>query len=409
MMTKSSHRRWVAWVALCLVILTAGAGVAACGGSSAGPAASPSLIPFAAPTATPSATPSASPSTTPAPVSKVDVRGSLLVVRTDRPKRWAVWRITPRIASQTRLVLLSFKPATATANPSGTRVAYMSTTEARPRIAIVDAATGATREIKTAGHGFKHLNGLVWTSDTTLLAVESADSPFYATSTGTGPITAFRGITAGGWSVAPRADRLINETATTLQAPTEANGYVLIVREDVFLAQLRQGESAHVILSSTYEAPAARQDFASPMLSPNGRLLLTAMTGSDVRATYHLRDLSGTLYFSRFTPTNFVAAWSSDSNVVAIAGQTMKPDASGDYGTVWIYHVDAHTFTTLRPGRSQSGAETYPSSLGWSRSGDLVIGLMGSGRHAPQVLVAPKGKQSGLTNVTTGSLPVWVK
>jgi hypothetical protein len=396
---------WIAGFVLCLIVATAGAGFAACGGSSAGP------------TGSPSANPSTSASPTSAPLTRLAVRGSLLVVRKDGPDRWAVWRVTPGDASQTRICALPFRPTSATVSPSGARVAYLSYySNTGAHIVVVDAGARTARDVSLTGHKVKTVGQITWVSDTTLLVAAnaslgsySATDRLYTVSANTGRVSAFGGIVGTEPSAAPGADRLVYVMLKEVQRATVVNGYLVILHEEVILAGLRPTGPGRVILTSTYEAPAARQDFNFPLLSPNGRLLLTAETGSDVSTRYQLRDLQGTLYFSRLAPNNFTAAWSQDSRMIAMGSMRLASDAAEGTAVVWIYHADSRHLTKLLPGGRLSNTYVYPTSLGWSRWGDLVIGLMGSGRHAPQVLVAPKGKQSGLTSVTTGSLPVWVK
>jgi hypothetical protein len=381
------------------VALLAAALLAACGGSSGDSTSAPSAMPSAAASLSSSS-----------PVAALDVPGSLLVVRKDESRRWAVWRVTPGDASQSRFCALPTEPYSVAVSPGGARAAYLSLSFG-PAFTTVDLPSGAVHRVSLARLGVKGVDRATWISDSELVVSGSRDDAYgwpetdrlYVVSADTGRARAFRGLRGTEPSAAPNVGTLVYASLRTLSPGTAAYGNAALVREDLRTLRIRGTHAPGQMATDTYRVYAAYRAFANPFVSPDGRHVLSAITGSDVSAIYELRGKDG-FYFSFNAPATPLAAWSRDSDQVAFYGMDVLHDWGGG-SRVWVLDLPGSTLTSM-PLDPKLGSG-FVDSLSWSAGGDLVIGVTGSGDKPGRVLVARGGDLAAPVTVTAGSLPVW--
>ena len=376
--------------------------LAACGGSSGGSSSAPSASASAA-----------APFSSSSPVAVLDVPGSLAVVRKDGPGRFGVWRVTPSEASQTRVCALPTEPYSVAVSPGGTRLAYIPLSFG-PVFTTVDLPSGDVRRISLAGLGVKGIDALTWISDTQLVVSGSRGGGAYGlaetdrlfvVSASTGRASAFRGLRGTEPSAAPNVGTLVYASLRTLSPGTAANGHSPVVREDLETLRIKGTHGPLAMATDTYRVYAAHRAFANPFVSPDGRRVLSAITGSDVSAVYELRGKDG-FYFSFNAPATPLAAWSRDSDQVAFCGMDVLHDWDGGF-RVWVLDLAGSALSSM-PLDPKLGSG-FVDSLSWSAGGDLVVGDPGHGpMRPPRVIVARGGDLAAPVTVTTGSLPVWV-
>jgi hypothetical protein len=374
----------------------------ACGGSSGGSSPAPSASPSAA-----------APFSSSSPVAVLDVPGSLAVVRKEGPGRFGVWRVTPGDASQARICALPTEPYSVAVSPGGTRLAYIPLSFG-PAFTTVEVFSGDVRRISLAGLGVKGIDALTWISDTQLVVSGSRGGDAYGlaetdhlfvVSASTGRASAFRGLRGTEPSAAPNAGTLVYASLRTLSPGTAANGHTPVVREDLETLRIKGTHRPVAMATDTHRVYAAYRAFANPFVSPDGRRVLSAITGSDVSAIYELRGRDG-FYFSFNAPATPLAAWSRDSDQVAFCGMDVLHDWDGGF-RVWVLDLSESALSSM-PLDPKLGSG-FVDSLSWSAGGDLVIGDLGHGpKRPPRIIVARGGDLAAPVTVTTGSLPVWV-
>jgi hypothetical protein len=408
-------RRW-SLVAVGAAVLAAPLFLTGCSGEagsgSPSPPASASPSSSSASPATPSPSSSAS-------VAPVDVAGSLVVVRKEPGRHWAMWHITPATATEARLGELDFEPSRATASPDGARVAYQPQPWRKKlalRLAVLDVAGTRVETVSVDDAVVGRITGLTWLSSTRLLvsgpppgergAGDAVTDVLAVVDVTTGATTPFRGLQGADPDAAPAAGKLVYVTAEKASdGGDDFDGPA--VRETLMLTGITTGGAGREIAEGLGPDPdltAAHRVMASPCLSPDGRFVLTAETGSDITVTYTLRRVAdGATVLAKLAPGQPCSAWSPDGRV-AFWGEDVK--RAEPVLRVWAYDTAGATMVRSRPLRGVQ----WVSALSWSANGDLAIGAIAGATddwHSV-VLVATGGVLRELQELTAGSLPVWV-
>jgi hypothetical protein len=395
-------------VALVTGVALLAALLAACGGSSGGSTSTPSPSPSAAASAL---------AASPSPVATLDVSGALVVVHKDGPKRWGLWRVVPRHATEERLTELPFQPFAAEVSPDGRRVAYRGESwKSGLSIAVLDVAAGEVRSVPLASAPLATAGGMTWLASDTLLVSGSPSmrrsGPVHDVlvelDAGTMTFTSFRGLRGSDPSAASAVHKLVYVTARKLRrGPGDPYSYNA-ERETLRRLDLdRPGRGRYVTSADGIDPDyyAAHRSMEAVDLSPDARYVLTAETGSDTTVTYSIRDARwGACAMTMLAPGVPLSAWSLDDKV-AFSGSSVL--GSQNSYRVWVFDVRSGVLTRTQGG---SGRLTWVSGLAWSHGGDLGIGVSrGMGKKAEDlILVAPGGRLDRLTEVTSGTLPVWV-
>jgi hypothetical protein len=342
---------------------------------------------------------SASPRVEATAPSTLAVNGRLLVVRSDSGA-WRVERITPSSGDEEALATLPFRPHQALASPSRTNVLYVG---AGRRLAVLDAATGVVRRIALDAYPIRSIDGVTWTSDAQVLFGGSrtayADpeySSLYKLDVASGSVSRFRGLQGGEPSYAAEKGSLIYVMRRSpARAPFPQTGLSKdYVRTTIRLLHSLSAKHATALTSDVAYIDAGRS-FNTPLLSPDGKLILSSHTGTDVSVTYSLLDVGflGSEFLTSYGPSWDVAAWGGHR--VAFL-QAAAPLSEGKLA-VFVYDETDGSLTRY--------ASAVIGQLDWSPDGDLVAG---PGWNSGDVYASAAGTLGAWVDFGAGWVPVWV-
>ncbi len=424
--TSPSHAQRTRPSAVLLVALSllAATVTAACGGggedggASTSPFASTSPVASTPRSAPPSAsapakpdftTPSASPS--PTGVARVDVGGDLLVVR-GREGDWAVWRVSPASGAEERLATLPFEPERAAASPDHRYVAYLKAWHPHPgwrrTLAIVDLDGGVVWP-ELRGTGLRRVNDLAWSSPSELVVsgpvpeggTPPEDDRLFVYDVAGSAWRSFHDLRGTEPSVADGTGDVAFRRVTSL----DDDALVPSVRDE--LVVWRAGAmSERPVTGETRRCDTPWSVCEEPVLSPDGRLVLVAETGSDVSVRWSLyRTRDGARLWRRAEVASFagLGAWDRSGRRVAFwgAGPTQWPRT-----TVWVYDTRTGRFVKSLTRRDERVLEGWMTGLDWSRRGDLAASTSEGATRT--VFVAPGGDPRAFVALCEGTVPVWL-
>ncbi len=389
------------------VWLTAAALVpASCGGEEGGGASS-------SPTASASVrSGDASPSVSPSPtgVTAVGVGGDLAVVRPENG-RWTVWRVTPATGAAKRVVGLPFEPAAAAGSPDGRYVAYLASWAKqrgwRRTLAVIDVAGGVAWPT-LRGTGLRLVNDMTWLSPTELVVSgpvpkghnSPQDDRLYVYDVRADSFSRFHDIAGTEPSASVRTGAVAFRRVTQL-----GDGLVPDVLDQLRL--WRDGaEAGDPVVSETRSWDTPWSVSAEPVLSPDGRYVLAAETGSDsgVRwSLYRTQDAASLWTRNEWTAHPLVGAWDPQGRRLSFWG---VPATRWGRTTVWVYDVETDRFRTSLAKRGERVVEGYVTGLDWSNGGNLAAST--AENRERRVLVAPGGDPKAFTVLCAGDLPVWL-
>jgi len=362
---------------------------------------SPTAVTPASPMGSTSPTTTAAPPTqTASPSTTLDVAGSLLVVRRQEAS-WTLVRLTPATGRSEVLGTLPFRPERALPSPDRSRVLYLGRGS---RLAVVEASSGAVRTLSFEPYPISAIDGATWVSDREIV-FGGGDSPYtpdgnrlYLADATTGAVSAFRGLAGGEPSYATDAGSLIYVTYRPLaRAPypyrQDSGPWV---RETIWRLRSLDAKRPQRLTSHVQYIDAGRL-YNQPLLSPDGRWVLSAQTGTDVSVTYSLLDvdLFGMALLECSGGSPKAAVWGGDQ----VAFQQSLLASPGGKLAVFVYDTATGSLAQyLCPGFTK---------LDWSANGDLVGDAWRRG--GGQVFASAASDLGEWTDLGRGLVPVWIK
>ena len=321
----------------------------------------------------------------------LEAEGTLLVVRR-QDAAWRLVRLTPATGGEQVIGALPFKPLQALASPSGARVLYVS---GGRRLAVVEAATGAVQPVSLAGLPIRSIDGATWISEGRFLFGGSRRtdaspqySSLYRADATTGKVTRFRRLSGGEPSYASNQGSLVYVTRRAVGDTAKET-----------LWRLTSLTARPRVLSRASAYIDAGRSFDTPLLSPNAALVLNAVTGTDVSATYKLLDARW-----GYTDLSFrvqaVASATWGGGKCAMVGS--RKFASGGPLVIFVFDVATGSLTALPTPQGD-----MVSSLAFSGTGDLAVGA--SWWPNSGVYAAAASDLGTWVNVGPGLVPVWVQ
>lgn len=370
-----------------VAILTSGCGGAAETATSASASVS----------AASSTTTSASGSATASPSAALSVTSKLLVVR-KQGASWRLVRLTPTTGATEVLGTLPFRPWRALSSPHRSRVLYVS----ERKLAVVEVASGIVRRISVDG-GVHGVDGATWISDDEFIfgggkySGWPEGSSLYKADATSGAVSPFRGLKGGEPSYAPGDGSLVFVTSRVLAKAPEP--YVASSgpwRSETIWRLSSLEAKRPKALTGGLEYIDAGRIYNEPLLSPDGRYILSPQTGTDVSITYSLLqvDLFGMAFLESSGESPTAAAWGGDK--VAFQQSPVGTKTRGP--AVFVY--DVH----------RGSLAQYPCvgfmQLDWSPDGDLVGGAW---QHHGKVFASAASDLGAWVDLGPGLVPVWIR
>lgn len=327
------------------------------------------------------------------------VAGTLLVVRREDGS-WTLRRVTPSESRDERLGTLPFRPTQALASPDGANVLYIG---AGARLALVDAASGGAEPVSLADFPVRSIDGATWISASEVVfagcrgAYASPEgSSLYHLDAATGGVSSFHGLSGGEPSYASNAGSLIFVTRDVV-ARTSSLGAGPWARERLLRLRSVDAAKGKLLHSQTAYVDAGRS-FNTPLISPDGRYVLSAATGTDVSATYELFNGKGHSALTVKVQAVAAAAW-GDARVAFIGSRHY---GAGGPLALFVYDEASGNLLFHRIPNEMFDCIT------WSPTGDLALGVSWWPSRLG-VFVASGSDLSSWVKVANGSLPVWVR
>jgi len=279
---------------------------------------------------------------------------------------WRLVRLTSTTGASKVLGTLPFKPWRALSSPDRSRVLYVSERE----LAVVTAASGAVRRI-SMDSGVHGIDGATWISDDEFIFGGGKyggwpdGGSLYKAEAASGAVSPFRGLKGGEPSYASGDGSLIFVTSRVLHKAPEP--YLSSSgpwrRETIWRLSSLDAQRPKVLTADTVYVDAGRI-YNEPLLSPDGRYVLSAQTGTDVSVTYSLLqvDLFGMAFLQSSGGSPAAAAWGGEK----VAFQQSQVGINDGQLAVFVY--DLH----------EGSLAQYPCvgfmQLDWSPDGDLAGG-----------------------------------
>ena len=326
--------------------------------------------------------------------------GDLLVARKDG-NTWRLVRVTLGSGGEAALAVLPFHPQEAAASPNGSSVLYVSGGRG---LAVVDAESGAVRRISLSALPIRAIDGATWVSNHEIVFGGSRKdyaspetSSLYIADTTTGNVSAFRGLKGGEPSYADDAESLTFVTRRELKrAPYPyRDSFGPWVKETLWLLRSLNARKPKVLTSDVLYIDAGRA-FNGSLISPDGRYVLNAITGTDVSVTYQLIEVHflGHVFLQLSGGSPHAMAWRG-SKVAFV--QSQLPSYPAKLG---LFVYDTSTGALVQYSSSVFG------QLDWSPNGDLVGAAW---RPGGEVFVSAASNLGAWVSVGAGEVPVWVK
>lgn len=365
-------------------------------GGSARASTAPSHTPVAA-APTPHAIPTPQPS-------------SVAVVRREAG-RDALWSVAPA-GGATKLVDLSFRPERIEASPNGAKLALLRSTGGA-RVFVYDIAAGTLKTLSLAPRSVRQVDAITWLSNSRLLVSGSRAATgsyalhdrLYVVNVATGKSAWFRKLQGTEPSVAAQAPRLVYVRLSDAGPSPDQPG-TRLVSEKMLSLKLVSGATLRVIARARYSRGLDIRAFRDPRVSPDGRLVISSTTGSDVAATYTVRTVTtGKRLFRKNTQLagRDATAWDAQSARVAFWGIALSaPQAT----RIYVYDLAAHKLTAVG-----HYANRGATGLSWAPDGSrLAYTLSASGNAVDRgrLWIVDPATPAAAQVLGAGSLPAWL-
>ncbi len=393
-MSKGTGRppgRGAVVAAAAVTLVLAAVFLAACG-TSTGPTPAPTQS--AAAHASPSA------AATQAAASSTE---SVLVARKDGSHD-ALWLVPSTGGAGKAAGTLPGPASVAAASPDGQNVAYLSAGD-KPAVWIGFGPL-SPKTISLSGTGLKYASVLTWVSDKQILISGAAGGSYpgnqrlYLVDATSGAVSPFRGLRGAEPSAAPALGQVAYIQFTVLSQ----KGQTRHVRESIKLLRLGRPGAGRTVASQEYDLwYADYRAFAQPALSPDGRWVLSGVTGSDVRVTYTLTDTEmGVDWLSVFCVSPQADGWAPDGKHFAFGGTRAGGGGTGPAG-IWVYDTTNGTMIATPDGLLSS----FVSALAWSGDGASLVAAIPD--TADGHVVALPADLTSIVDLGAGHAAVWVK
>ncbi len=335
---------------------------------------------------------------------------SIAVVRREAG-RDALWSVAPA-GGATKLVDLSFRPEQIEASPSGVRLALLPSTRG-PRVFVYDIAAGTLRALSLSARGVKQVDAITWLSNSRLLVSGSRtaigayalNDRLYVLNVATGKSAWFRKLQGTEPSVAAQAPRLVYVHLSDAGRDPDQPG-TRLVSEKLLSLRLVSGATPRVIARNRYSGGFDIRAFRDPRVSPDGRLVISSTTGSDVAATYTVRAVvTGKRLFRKNTQLagRDATAWDAQSARVAFWGIALSaPQAT----RIYIYDLAADKLTAV--GRY---ADRDATGLSWAPDGSRLaytLSAFGNPVDRGRLWIVDPATPASAQVLGAGSLPAWL-
>ncbi len=335
---------------------------------------------------------------------------SIAVVRREAG-RDALWSVVPA-GGATRLVDLSFRPVRIEASSDGAKLAMLRSAGG-PRVFVYDIGAGTLKTLSLAPRGVRQVDAITWLSNRRLLVSGSRAATgsyalsdrLYALNVTTGTSASFRSLHGSEPTVAGRAPRLVYVRLTDAGPDPNRPG-TRRVSEKLMSLRRVSGSVPRVIARDRYSAGLDIRAFRDPRVSPDGRLVISSTTGSDVAATYAVRTVAtGKLVFSRNTQLagRDATAWDAQSARVAFWGIALSaPQAT----RIYVYNLAAHKLTAV--GRY---ADRGATGLSWAPDGSRLaytLSAYGNALDRGRLWIVDPATPAAAQVLGAGSLPTWL-
>lgn len=335
---------------------------------------------------------------------------SIAVVRREAG-RDALWSVAPA-AGATKLVDLSFRPEQIEASPSGVRLALLPSTRG-PRVFVYDIAAGTLRALSLSARGVKQVDAITWLSNSRLLVSGSRtaigayalNDRLYVLNVATGKSAWFRKLQGTEPSVAAQAPRLVYVRLSDAGRDPDQPG-TRLVSEKLLSFRLVSGATPRVIARNRYSGGFDIRAFRDPRVSPDGRLVISSTTGSDVAATYTVRAVvTGKRLFRKNTQLagRDATAWDAQSARIAFWGIALSaPQAT----RIYIYDLAADKLAAV--GRY---ADRDATGLSWAPDGSRLaytLSAFGNSVDRGRLWIVDPAAPAAARVLGAGSLPAWL-
>ena len=256
--------------------------------------------------------------------------GSIIVVRRSAGQD-SLWSVDPVSTTASKLVTLTFRPASVAQSPGGQRVAYLPMS-AGPKVYVYDTKTNAVVSRSLAARGVKVVDSLTWLTSTKLLVAGKTTAgrafyPFadrlYVLNTVTGASSRFRKLAGTEPSVAP-AGTLLVFVRLSDGGPVSSGSPMRFVIERLYRLKLAAGTTPHLLATAKYPGGLDIRRFHDPRLSQRGGYLISSTTGSDISVSYMVR-----------------------SAVSGVVRRTVKTALAGSAATAWSHHGNHVAFWSM--------------------------------------------------------------
>ncbi|HEY5388687.1 MAG TPA: hypothetical protein VIL79_12390, partial [Thermoleophilia bacterium] len=221
-------------------------------------------------------------------------------------------------------------------------------------------------------------------------------SSLYKVDVTTGAVSRFRSLRGGEPSYATEKGSLIYVTRRQLARPPfpYRASFGPFIKTTIWRLRSLNAKAPGALSSDAAYMDAGRS-FNTPLVSPDGKLILAAHTGTDVSVTYSLIDVDflGIAFLTSYGPSWRVAAWVGHR--VAFL-QAEMPYRDGKLAVFVYNEIDG-------------SLARYPSAvigqLDWSSDGDLVGG---PNWDTGNVYASSSAALSNWVDFGAGQVPVWV-
>jgi len=335
---------------------------------------------------------------------------SVAVVRREAG-RDALWSVAPA-GGATKLVDLSFRPERIEASPSGVRLALLPSTGG-PRVFVYDIAAGTLRALSLSARGVKQVDAITWLSNSRLLVSGSRtaiggyalNDRLYVLNVATGKSAWFRKLQGTEPSVAAQAPRLVYVRLSDAGRDPDQPG-TRLVSEKLLSLRLVSGATPRVIARNRYSGGFDIRAFRDPRVSPDGRLVISSTTGSDVAATYTVRAVvTGKRLFRKNTQLagRDATAWDAQSARIAFWGIALSaPQAT----RIYIYDLAADKLAAV--GRY---ADRDATGFSWAPDGSRLaytLSAFGNSVDRGRLWIVDPAAPASAQVLGAGSLPAWL-
>lgn len=206
-------------------------------------------------------------------------------------------------------------------------------------------------------------------------------------------------------SVAAQAPRLVYVRLSDAGRDPDQPG-TRLVSEKLLSLRLVSGATPRVIARNRYSGGFDIRAFRDPRVSPDGRLVISSTTGSDVAATYTVRAVvTGKRLFRKNTQLagRDATAWDAQSARVAFWGIALSaPQAT----RIYIYDLAADKLTAV--GRY---ADRDATGLSWAPDGSRLaytLSAFGNPVDRGRLWIVDPATPASAQVLGAGSLPAWL-